>query len=103
YLNDKTKLRGERDLYNDPDRFPLVKQMWNMMLTGNHTPPQIVRIANEKWGFRTRRTRKQGGNPLSLSALYHILHNPFYYGWFEYPMGSGKWYQGKHEPMITKE
>lgn len=102
YLNDKTKLRGERDLYKDPERFPLMKQMWQMMLTGTYTPPQIVKIANEQWGFRTRQTKKQGGTPLSASALYHIFHNPFYYGWYEYPLGSGKWYEGKHEPMVTK-
>jgi DNA invertase Pin-like site-specific DNA recombinase len=102
YLNDKTKIRGERDLYNDPERFSLVKQMWQMMLTGTYTPPQILKIANNEWGFRTRKTKKQGGGPLSLSAIYHIFHNPFYYGWFEYPIGSGKWYEGKHEPMVTK-
>jgi site-specific DNA recombinase len=102
YLNDKTKLRGERDLFKDPERFPLVKQMWQIMLMGAYTPSQILKIANEDWGFRTRRTRKQGGTPLSLSALYHIFHNPFYYGWFEYPRGGGKWHQGKHEPMVTK-
>jgi site-specific DNA recombinase len=102
YLNDKTKNRGERDLYNDPERFVLVKKMWQMMLAGTYTAPQIVKIANEKWGFRTRRTKKQGGNPLGVNTIYHIFHNPFYYGWFEYPVGSGKWYQGKHEPMITK-
>lgn len=102
YLNDKTKNRGERDLYNDPDRFALVKKMWQMMLSGTHTPSQIVDIANEKWGFRSRKTKKQGGHPLNLNTLYHIFHNPFYYGWFEFPAGSGKWYQGKHEPMITK-
>jgi site-specific DNA recombinase len=94
YLNDKTKLRGERDLYNDPDRFVLVKRMWEMMLTGTYTPPQILKVANEQWGFRTRKTRKQGGNPLSVSGIYHMLHNPFYYGWFEYPIGSGNGIKG---------
>jgi site-specific DNA recombinase len=102
YLNDKTKLHGERDLYNDPERFAQVKRMWRMMLTGTYTPPQILKVANNEWGFRTRKTKKQGGNPLSVSAIYHIFHNPFYYGWYEYPIGSGKWYGGKHEPMVTK-
>lgn len=103
YLNDKTKNRGERDLYNDPDRFALIKRMWGLMLAGAHTPPEILRIANTEWGFRTRRTKRQGGTPLSISALYHIFHNPFYYGWFEYPKRSGNWHEGKHEPMVTKE
>jgi len=103
YLNDKTKNRGERDLYNDEERFPLVKKMWQLMLTGTRTPPQILRIANEQWGFRTRRTKRQGGAPLSLSSIYNVFHNPFYYGSFEYPIGSGKWFQGNHEPMVSKE
>ncbi|MDD4290091.1 MAG: recombinase family protein [Patescibacteria group bacterium] len=32
-----------------------------------------------------------------------LLENTFYYGPFEYPKGSGNWYQGKHESIITKE
>jgi site-specific DNA recombinase len=32
-----------------------------------------------------------------------MLKNPFYYGEFEYPMDSGRWYKGSHEPLITKE
>jgi site-specific DNA recombinase len=102
YLNDKTKNRGERDIYNDPERFLLTKRMWQLMLTCTYTAPQVLKIANNDWGFRTRLTKKQGGTPLSLSGLYHIFHNPFYYGWFEYPRGSGEWREGKHEPMVSK-
>lgn len=32
-----------------------------------------------------------------------MVHKPFYYGEFEYPRKSGKWYKGIHEPIITKE
>jgi hypothetical protein len=35
--------------------------------------------------------------------LYKILENTFYYGKFEYPIKSGNWYNGAHEPIITKE
>lgn len=35
--------------------------------------------------------------------IYKILNNTFYYGEFEYPAGSGKWYKGNHESMISKE
>jgi hypothetical protein len=31
-----------------------------------------------------------------------MFTQPFYYGEFEYPQGSGQFYQGKHEPMITE-
>jgi len=32
-----------------------------------------------------------------------ILNNHFYYGTFEYPKKSGRWFQGKHIPIITKD
>ena len=32
-----------------------------------------------------------------------MLKNPFYYGKFEYPIGTGIWYQGKHTPLVTKK
>ena len=35
--------------------------------------------------------------------IYKMLNNPFYYGEFEYPKCSGKWYKGNHKPLITKE
>lgn len=34
---------------------------------------------------------------------YRIFKDPFYYGEFEYPAGSGNWYKGSHEPIVTKE
>jgi hypothetical protein len=32
-----------------------------------------------------------------------MLKNPLYCGLFEYPKGSGNWYTGKHQPLISKE
>ena len=98
YLNDKTKERGKREIVKDPERFELVKKMWELMLTGNYTPPKIAAIANNEWGFRTPK-----GKPLLRSTIYRLFTNPFYYGWFEYPVRSGNWYKGSHEPMITQE
>lgn len=51
-----------------------------------------------KTSFKTRT-----GKRLSLANLYTVIRNTFYYGEFEYPRGSGDWYQGKHQPIITKE
>ena len=102
YLNHTDRLTGENTLVKDPERFSALRRMWDLMLTGLHTPPRIRELANNEWGFRTRRTRKMGGKPLSMSGIYHIFNNPFYYGWFESPRGSGNWHQGKHEPMVTE-
>jgi site-specific DNA recombinase len=102
YLNHTDKLTGENTLVMDPERFPLIRRMWDLMLTGLYTPPKILEIANKEWAFRTRPTRKMGGKPLCRSAIYQFFTKPFYYGWFEYPSGSSQWYQGKHQRMITE-
>ena len=98
YLNDQAKERGRREITKDPERFELVNRMWEMMLSGNYTPPRIAHIANASWGFKT-----PYGRPLPRSSIYNLFTNPFYYGWFEYPKGTGNWYKGSHEPMITQE
>src|ERR1043166_7706759 len=102
YLNTTNKLTGETYLVKDPERFPLIRRMWDLMLTGRYSPPQIVDLANTKWRFRTRLSRKMGDIPLGRSAIYRIFTRPFYYGWFEYPNGSGCWHRGRHEPMVTE-
>lgn len=100
YLNDKTKDRGERDIMKDPERFSLVRKMWDLMLTGKYTPPQILKIVNEEWGYKTPKRRILGGKRLSRSIIYKIFTNLFYCREFEY---QGKIWEGSHEPMITKE
>jgi DNA invertase Pin-like site-specific DNA recombinase len=102
YLNHTDKLTGENTLVRDPERFPLIRKMWDLMLTGQYTPPKIIKIADKEWGLRTRTTRRAGGKPFVRSTIYKIFTKPFYYGWFEFPKGSGQWYQGKHEPMVTE-
>jgi DNA invertase Pin-like site-specific DNA recombinase len=100
YLNNRDLAQGERTIVPDPERFPLVRRMWDLMLTGRYTPPQILEIANTEWGFRTRPMRKLGGKPLSRSGIYALFTNPFYAGLFTY---DGQLYQGRHEPLITLE
>ena len=97
YLNDRYAARGNKTILPDPDRFDQVRQLFDWILDGTYTPPQIVEAANEKLGLRTK-----AGMKLTRSLIYYILHNPFYYGRFEYPRGSERWYDGMHKPMITK-
>src|SRR5207249_10395312 len=103
YLNDATGNKGEKTLLKDPDRFALVRRMWEMMLTGLYTPPRILEIAAAEWGLRARPDRKADAGFFARSGIYRIFTNPFYYGWFEYPKGSGRRYKGNHEPMVTEE
>jgi site-specific DNA recombinase len=102
YLNSKVEERGNKTILRDPDRFDAIRRMWHLMLTGKYTAARIREIANMEWGFRTRQTKCRGGQPMSKATVYAIFNDPFYYGRFEYPKGSGRWYQGKHDPMITE-
>lgn len=98
YLNDKL----EQIIVKDPDRFDMVRKMWDMMLTGNYTPRQILEIANNEWGFRTPKKKRSGGVPLSLGGIYRMFSNIFYTGKYFY--WSGDLYDtGKHPQMITLE
>jgi DNA invertase Pin-like site-specific DNA recombinase len=99
YLNNRFKEKGERDIVRDPERFVLIRKIWDLALA-DYRPSVILEIATNKWGLRSRKTKKTGGGPLTLSSIYETLANPFYYGRFCY---KGKLYKGSHEPMITPE
>ncbi|OGH54026.1 MAG: hypothetical protein A3G15_01530 [Candidatus Levybacteria bacterium RIFCSPLOWO2_12_FULL_40_10] len=102
YLNDKATESGLRKIPTDPERMPYVKKIFELFHSG--TPAiEIHRIADEEWHFKTRQHKRIGGKPLSLSMIYFILTNPFYCGKFEYPLGSGKWYEGGHEKAVSEE
>ena len=95
YLNEPR----ERTIVPDPDRFVLVQRMWHMLLQGLRTR-EILRIASDEWGLRTRKSRRSGGGLISRSGLYLMFTNPFYYGLIESRQGV---FQGKHEPMISED
>lgn len=96
YLNDSVK----KTIVKDPDRFQLVKKMWELLLAGVYTPNKIVGIANDEWGLRTKPFKSGGNFPVSRSYVYSIFTNPFYYGVFRY---NGNIFKGNHPPMITEE
>ncbi len=102
YLNDKTTESGFRKILTDSERLPFVKKIFELFHTG--TPViEIHRIAKDEWHFATRQKKRSGGKQLSISMFYAILTNPFYIGKYEYPIGSGKWYEGQHEKTISEE
>lgn len=103
YLNTPERPQGTRIVVKDPERFDLVKEMWNLVISGRHTAHQVLRIVREEWGYRSPVRHKTGGTALTKGALYQMFRNPFYCGRYEYPKGSGNWYTGKHEPMVTVE
>lgn len=82
----------------DEVRSPAIKQMFEKVAYSGWSGRKLFRWLKEDIKFKTK-----NGKPLTLSNVYIILKSPFYYGEFEYPKGSGNWYRGRHQPIITKE
>ncbi|HXK36729.1 MAG TPA: recombinase family protein [Candidatus Paceibacterota bacterium] len=97
YQHDKEAKKGHKTIAIDPERAPIVKQIFERVAYEACSGRDIYRWLVDT-GFRTR-----GGKRLALSRIYLMLRDPFYYGKFEYPVGSGIWYAGAHEPITTKE
>lgn len=97
YLNDVVK----KTIVVDEQRFPLVRRMWDALLSGSMRPDQIRTMANDDWALRTPQRQRVGGKPLSRSHVYRIFTNPFYMGVIA--LRDGRSYPGAHAPMITRE
>jgi site-specific DNA recombinase len=96
YLNDPIT----RTIITDPERFPLIKRMWELLLTGRYTANQIADMAAKEWGLTTRKARRLGGKAIARSAVYRVFSNPFYCGTVLY---GGNEYGGRHTPAVTKD
>src|SRR3990167_1884054 len=90
YLNDKQT----KNIGVDKTKSALIKKTFEAYATGNYTLAQLRKIINEL-GLKGRRDGE-----LSISNFQYFLKNPFYYGLIRY---SGEFYEGKHEPIITKK
>ncbi len=98
YVNDVGLPKGQKHTSKDPERFDLVRKMWDLLLTGNTTAHRIWELANNEWGLRTK-----DGKKLSRASVYWIFRNAYYAGRYEYPKGSGNWHQGTYIPMVSWE
>jgi site-specific DNA recombinase len=94
YLNDATT----KTIVRDSVHFPLIRQMFDLMLTGSFAPKQIALIARDKWGFLTPKKKRIGGKPLAMSSIYKILSNPFYAGIIVW---NGQSHPGRHDPIVS--
>lgn len=97
YLNQRL-MDKKCQLIVDPARGPVIKKMFERVAYEYYSGRKLYNWLKLDLNFYTR-----GNKSLTLSGIYRILDNPFYYGMFEYPRNSGNWYQGKHEPLITQE
>ena len=97
YLHDKYADKGKRKVLLDPKRAPVIKQMFEKVAYEQWSGRRLFHWLNYETKFKSRYGKK-----IALSTIYQILNESFYYGKFEYPRGSDKWYKGKHEPIISE-
>ncbi len=97
YLNQK-HMDKKCQVIVDPQRAPVIKKIFEKVVYEHYSGRKLYNWLRHELNFYTR-----GNKPLTLSGIYRILENQFYHGVFEHPRGSGNWYQGKHEPLITQE
>ncbi len=99
YLNDKV----EKTIVIDPDRFTLMRILWDKMLTGTYSIAQLVTIADEELHLRTHKLngkKRKGGGPIAYSTLCAIFKNSFYAGKLPF---KGEEFDGQHDAMVTEE
>ncbi len=97
YLNQK-HMDKKCQVIIDEERAPVIKKMFEKVAYEKWSGRKVYNWLRFEANFYTR-----GNKPLTLSGVYRILSHTFYYGIFERPVKSDNWYQGKHEPLITKE
>lgn len=82
----------------DPLRSHVIKLMFEKAAYNDMSTRKLFHWLKNDLKFTTR-----NGKPLTISNIQVILRNNFYMGLIEYPRKSGKWYAGKHEPIISQE
>lgn len=97
YENDHYSGKGQKKVFIDKERAPLIKQLFEKVAYEGSSGRDIF-----NWHKNTK-LRTRSGKYLTLSMIYRMLNNPYYCGMFEFPVNSGKWYKGSYEPIVSRE
>ena len=82
----------------DPLRSHVIRMVFEKCAYEKYSIRKIYAWLKDEVKFTTKH-----GKPLTLSNVQLILRNNFYTAIIEYPRGSGKWYTGRHEAIVSKE
>ncbi len=96
YQNDYYSGKGMKRVYIDEQRAPFIIEAFERVANG--ASGRDIYNWFKASGMTTRK-----GKTVTLSMVYKMLNNTYYCGLFEFPIGSGKWYKGSYEPIITRE
>ncbi len=83
------------DLPDEPT-FSLLRRAWRLFGTGAYSQAEMGRLM-ESWGLASA-----SGGSFGPQSLYQLFTNPYYKGVLVDPW-DGQEYEGKHEPVVTKE
>ncbi len=98
YMN--VRQNGYSTIEVDEERFKIMRKIFDLMLSGSYSVPEILDKVNNEWDFKHKTTKRNKSGKLSRSSLYRMFTNLFYAGIIEY---NGKQKEGKHKAMITLE
>jgi len=98
YIHDKYADKGDKKVFLDQKRAPYIKKIFEKVAYDGWHGRQIYKWLINETDFRTRNNKY-----VTLSMIYRILGDSYYYGEFEYPIGSGKIYKGKQDSIISRE
>lgn len=100
YLHAKDRSVGfhKNEIVLDKQRFPLVKKLWELMLTGVYCIADIKREA-DRLGLVNRYKK-----PYAVNTFHKLFSNEFYCGYFYWKDvdGTRKRYKGRHKAMISE-
>ena len=83
---------GQIDI--DPVNAPLIQELFSKVASGSYS---LQGLEDEFFAKGLRHKTRHSRVP--KSSLYRIIHNPFYYGEFQW---GHKMYKGIHTPLVTK-
>lgn len=96
YLNN----RATRTVEVDPERFPVLRRAWELLLTEKYSLVEVHRILVEDWGYRGKTGRASASGKITVSSLNNMFRNPFYKGLFTF---RGEVYNHQCQRMVTSD
>lgn len=91
--------KSDKEIIIDKERYPIVRTLWEMLLTGKYSVADIKR-EGDKLGLVSLR-----GKEISMNSYHLLFRNPFYVGYFYWKDEDRKrkQYAGKHQKMVSIE
>ncbi|MFO1022744.1 MAG: recombinase family protein, partial [Planctomycetales bacterium] len=96
YLND----RRTKTIKIDREFGPVVAEAFERFANGTETIASLQQFLASKGMTTESRNPSRRGGPISKDTVRLMLTNPIYYGAFRY---AGVVYDGKHEPVLSKQ